>query len=221
MNNQVANEYIDRLKEDSDVLGIILFGSWARGNNRPDSDIDLLVIKKEGFMRTVEVFKTVNFEITYTTKKGAIEFWTDNPNDCVDVWKSGQVLFDRDGTMGRLKEFARKLESEGKKPLNETTKEHLIFDVNDQLNGITFLIEKDPASAALLLNKQVLHLCELYFDFKQLWTPAPKQFIAEIEKTNPSLASWVRDFFKLSGTLETKWQLARKIADIVITGKHN
>lgn len=37
-------EVIDRIAQKFDPLRIILFGSWARGEARPDSDIDLLVV---------------------------------------------------------------------------------------------------------------------------------------------------------------------------------
>jgi predicted nucleotidyltransferase len=40
------------LKQKSEVLGVILFGSWARGNNRPDSDVDLVVIGCGSFRTT-------------------------------------------------------------------------------------------------------------------------------------------------------------------------
>jgi predicted nucleotidyltransferase len=37
-------EAIERITRRFDPLRIILFGSWARGNARPDSDLDLLVV---------------------------------------------------------------------------------------------------------------------------------------------------------------------------------
>ena len=52
--NHDTNMFLDALKQRPDVVGIILFGSWARGNNRPDSDVDLIVILTAGFKRTVE-----------------------------------------------------------------------------------------------------------------------------------------------------------------------
>ena len=67
--NNVYDEFVEDLKKRSDVLGIILFGSWARGNNRPDSDVDLVVILKEGFRRTVEYRGSQAFEIIYTIGK--------------------------------------------------------------------------------------------------------------------------------------------------------
>jgi predicted nucleotidyltransferase len=40
-------EAIERIVCRFDPLRIILFGSWARGDARPDSDIDLLVVLPE------------------------------------------------------------------------------------------------------------------------------------------------------------------------------
>ena len=37
-------EAVQRIARQFDPLRIILFGSWARGDARPDSDIDLLVV---------------------------------------------------------------------------------------------------------------------------------------------------------------------------------
>lgn len=38
------SEAIRRIAQQFDPLRIILFGSWARGQARPDSDLDLLVV---------------------------------------------------------------------------------------------------------------------------------------------------------------------------------
>lgn len=51
--NSTAEQFIAELREDPNVLGVLLFGSWARGNQREDSDIDLIVIVRDGFRRVV------------------------------------------------------------------------------------------------------------------------------------------------------------------------
>jgi uncharacterized protein len=40
----VLTEIVERITRQFDPLRIILFGSWARGEARPDSDFDLLVV---------------------------------------------------------------------------------------------------------------------------------------------------------------------------------
>ena len=41
---ELVNEIVHRIVNAIHPEQVILFGSWARGNARPDSDIDLLVI---------------------------------------------------------------------------------------------------------------------------------------------------------------------------------
>lgn len=53
--NTDTKQFIEELKGRSDVLGVIMFGSWARGNNRPDSDVDLVVILTEGLCNWCKV----------------------------------------------------------------------------------------------------------------------------------------------------------------------
>jgi predicted nucleotidyltransferase len=43
------SEIVRRLVATAKPKQIILFGSWATGKNRPDSDLDLLVIESEPF----------------------------------------------------------------------------------------------------------------------------------------------------------------------------
>lgn len=45
--NELTADMIDRSARDFDPLRIILFGSHARGDATPDSDIDLLVVLAE------------------------------------------------------------------------------------------------------------------------------------------------------------------------------
>jgi len=44
---ELLAEIVRRIRAVSDPEQIILFGSQARGDFRPDSDLDLLVIKRE------------------------------------------------------------------------------------------------------------------------------------------------------------------------------
>jgi len=41
---EIANEYIDFIKSKYDIQSVILFGSYAKGTNHEDSDIDIAII---------------------------------------------------------------------------------------------------------------------------------------------------------------------------------
>jgi predicted nucleotidyltransferase len=212
--NEKIDSFLDRLKQDEGVLGVILFGSWARGNNRLDSDVDLLVIKKAGFLRTVEMYEDTPFEITYTTEEGVKKYWADNPDDCVELWKTGKIIFDRTGILEKLKQFAVEIESKSKKPLSDDAIKHTQFDVYDQIKAVTRLKETDTATASMIIQAKVFQLCEKYFDLRQIWTPPTKQRLQALQENDPSLAEKVRVFYN-STDLNNKIELATEIANLV------
>ncbi|MCX7018420.1 MAG: nucleotidyltransferase domain-containing protein [Candidatus Sumerlaeota bacterium] len=56
-------EAIDRITRRFSPLRIILFGSWARGNARPDSDLDLLIVLPHVENKrhaTIEILRSLN-----------------------------------------------------------------------------------------------------------------------------------------------------------------
>ena len=56
-------EMVNRIVQRFDPLRIILFGSWARGDAKPNSDVDLLVVLPhvENKRRTtIELLRTLN-----------------------------------------------------------------------------------------------------------------------------------------------------------------
>ncbi|HJR82180.1 MAG TPA: nucleotidyltransferase domain-containing protein [Anaerolineales bacterium] len=185
--NSATAQFIGELQTDPNVLGIILFGSWARGNNRADSDVDLLVIVREGFRRIVEYRDGQAFEITYTTEQGVAAYWNSNPNDAIELWNVAKILFDRDGTVKRLRQAGNEIRAKGKPSLRVDQYEHFKFDVHDQLKAIKEFAKSDPTTARMLLSAKVLQLTELFFDIRQLWIPPPKQRLAVINNMNHDL----------------------------------
>ncbi len=215
MNNETEN-FIKELKEDDNILGIILFGSWARGNNRPDSDVDLVVIQKDGYQRAIERRDGQIFEIIYTTEKSAFDFWNNHKDDCAGLWQGAKILFDRDGGIEKLKEKVEKeILEKGKKEINNKQLEQLLFDVNDQLDYADRIFKENRTTAYLILTNKIFSLTELFFDIRQLWTPAPKQRLQKIDEINSGLYKLLEDFYSEKNDFHQKMEIARKIVDKV------
>ncbi len=213
--NSATITFIEELKKRPDVLGVIMFGSWARGNNREDSDVDLVVILKEGFRRTVEYRDGQAFEIIYTTPKSVVDFWEGHKDGCYDLWKVAKILFDRDGTMLGLKQKAMSIIEGGKKEIDPYQIGQYRFSMEDEIRSAERLFEKDPTTANLLLYKTVLFLMELFFNLKKLWTPAPKQILGEIKIKNPELYSLLNEFFVGNISFQKKIDLVKKIIPMI------
>ncbi len=195
---------VERLRSTKNVLGVALFGSWARGTNRPDSDMDILVLVNTGVRRGVESLGKTNFEFVYVSPKEALSFYKANPDNAVRMWRDAKIIFDSKGELKRLKAFAQRLEKQGKKPLSIEKVRHAIFDATDALRAIRGLIKNDPATANLYAHLQAIHLLELAYDIKGLWKPAPKQQLTALADHNPKLA-------KLFSTFFTAWSMRRRL----------
>mgnify|MGYP001582187292 CR=1 FL=1 len=214
--NEATQKFLEELKQRSDVVGVIMFGSWARGNNRPDSDVDLVVILTEGYRRTAEHRDGQDFEIIYTTEKGAFEYWESHKDDAVGLWAVAKILYDKDGTIEALKNKIQKVLDKGKKPIDTYQLGQFRFDADDILKYIEGIIETDSTTANLILSNKVFALTELFFDIRQKWTPAPKQRLAQIKEVSLELHILLVEFYG-DKNLKERLEIAKKIVPIIFT----
>ena len=109
----IANVSDDLLSQMTQVIvhevepeSVILFGSHARGEARPGSDVDLLVIEREGFgkrsrrreaallWRALAHFPVPKDILVYSQKEAAT--WKDSPGHFLArALREGRVLYER------------------------------------------------------------------------------------------------------------------------------
>ena len=213
--NEETKIFLEELKQRPDVLGVIMFGSWARGNNRPDSDVDLVVILTEGYRRTVEHRNGQPFEIIYTTEKGAFDYWESHKDDAAGLWEVAKILYDKDGTIEQLKNKIKQVLDAGKKAIDEYQLGQFRFDSEDSLKYVGSILTSDPTTANFMLINKIFSLTELFFDIRQKWTPAPKQRLAKIKELSPDFYSLLEQFYQAQITLNNKLELAKQIIPVV------
>lgn len=184
-----ANEtFFNELKSEKNIRGILIFGSWARGDQRPTSDVDVLAIVKEGAWRDVEERDGQMFEMVYASYDLARKFWDKNPNDAVQQWTDGKIIHDPEGIMEELKRYVFAIRDKGPEPLTEKQMKHLKFEKEDKIRAVEHLRDSDLATANLYLQALCQELVELYFKLNRQWIPAPKQRLPYMRKINPEIA---------------------------------
>lgn len=208
--NKITIDFIDELKLDPNIVGIILFGSWARGNNRADSDVDLMIIQKEGFRRAVEKRDDQIFEIIYLTEDSALDYWKSHLNDAASLWEVAKILFDREGNLENLRNKVNVILSKGKPQIDSFQKEQFRFDAEDQIAYVEFIKESDLTTANLILNSKVIDLTAKYFDLRGLFTPAPKQRLQKIKELDLMLFTHIKQFYA-ENNIEQKIKIAKDI----------
>ena len=206
--------FLEELKNNLEIHGVILFGSYARGNARPNSDIDLIVVCNET-KRGVEERNGQFFEVVYVTEEDAKAFYLDNKDNAVRTWKVAQILFDRDGTAERIKQFVAAIEKEGKQKLSGDKLILTRFDIEDSLRGIETNATINPTNTIYLMNIKLLSLLDLFFDVRGIWKPAPKQLLGEIQKQDQNLYHSVTSYYQEQNP-QKRLTILKSIADTVL-----
>ncbi|MCL5611445.1 MAG: nucleotidyltransferase domain-containing protein [Chloroflexi bacterium] len=96
-------EVVNRIVRKFNPLRIILFGSWARGEARPDSDVDLLVVlpEVEHKRRTaIEILRVLNGvpiskDIVVTTPEEIKERGRVVGNILLPALTEGKIIYER------------------------------------------------------------------------------------------------------------------------------
>lgn len=193
---EIINNYLEEIKKRGHVDTVILFGSFARGNNRPNSDIDLIVIRDGKTIRTTEEFDGTMIELTYTSADSIKKYWEGKKNDCAELWGYAKVIFDNNGIGKELEMFGKNIRDNGPEKLDNEQIGHLKFDLEDQIKAINNLITSDRMTAELLINKKILDCLHLFFTLKTKWVPAIKQQIGEIKKTDTKMFSLIEKIYR-------------------------
>lgn len=93
--------------EQIDAEKVILFGSRARGDNKPNSDLDLLIIQRDDFSKiknrwneTIKIRKALrDFRISKDIllfSESEVDYWKDSLNHIIPTClKEGKVLYAR------------------------------------------------------------------------------------------------------------------------------
>ncbi|MFB0537793.1 MAG: nucleotidyltransferase domain-containing protein [Anaerolineae bacterium] len=123
LSDQFLNDIVGVFKDHlgPDLVAIVLYGSWARGESRPGSDVDLLVIARnlpcDRFERVTYVHRMVvgrfRRRISVLAKEPA-EFEGYFPSLYLDIGLDGIILYDLEGYMtGKLARIRELIEEAG------------------------------------------------------------------------------------------------------------
>ena len=103
----LLDQMVRAIVDEVDPEQVILFGSRARGNERPDSDIDLIVVESEPFgpersrhQELVRLYHAITGSGISTDvlvfSQEDVDYWRDSLNHVLArALREGQVLYER------------------------------------------------------------------------------------------------------------------------------
>ena len=214
--NEAIQRFVDELAADPAVRGVILFGSHARGNARPDSDADLVIlVERDQFEMGFAERDGQKFELLRWSEAVAIRYATDNPDNAADFWQVAEILHDPDGAAARVRDHAAEMLAEGKPPMEEARREWSRWASADRLDAAAGIAEDDPPAARMVLHERVIDLTATFFDVRGEWTPPTKRRTGRIAELDPGLNGLLTAFYADGTSFADQLALARRMLPLI------
>lgn len=163
------NAFLDEWKDKDYVIGAMVCGSFITGRPTEHSDVDLHIILsdkvdwRERGNRIIDGFLIEYFANPARQFKSYFEEdHSDNNRSAATQFATGRILFDKDGTVGRLKEEAcRWIEKPFAKP-DETAVELSKYGLWDNLDNIQDAYKQQASDFAYIYHHTLRRVYETY-----------------------------------------------------------
>jgi len=207
---QITKFIEDRISKGS-IQAVILYGSFARGNANPTSDVDLMFVVTDGFLSSISEFDDLYFEIIEATEEAYKTHWTSKPDldRLFCFWKYAKILYDFNGAGNRLQKYAQDLLKKGKTKMSCEKITNNLKAANKRLEKIKYLFHIDPTSANVILEQYFLTYLESWFTVNGIWKPQEKEYIEIISKKDLLLGKLINAFYNSGAKTEDKITVAQ------------
>ncbi|MFW9844245.1 MAG: nucleotidyltransferase domain-containing protein [Candidatus Thorarchaeota archaeon] len=170
--NTTLNEFIERVKQDTNIIAAILFGSLVSSSVWEESDIDLLLISKDA-SRPYKLFWLADGDILIQAGIESRQYFRQSVERALasshlfHILSTGKILFSKDETLTKYIENSHKIGERDKKiqlmqlamfipgDLSKVKKSLVVYD--DYLMAFRFLMHaiENVARVDLVLNDRI------------------------------------------------------------------
>ncbi len=214
---RILDRVVAELKTRSEVLGILVGGSYITGQMGPTSDLDLQVVTgSDGEQRVVRRIDGVQVETwsgSPADKRRAFE--TEADGATLIMFAQGRVLYDPRGLVAELKHEAESLYTAGPSPLSEQRIAELRFGAQDALDDVGDLVSVGSPVTLLALMQTLDLVLTIYYRLQRHWKPKPKYLLLDLAGQDRVLTGLVRACLEEFG-MQRKYILLREIAERVV-----
>ena len=211
-----VNRFIADRLDRGDVAAVLLYGSYARGTQHEQSDVDIIFVVDEGFRSEVVECEGVDIEVLEQTRHNMFAFWEQNLDEDRHwyLWKDVKVLYERDNEGAEVVAHALSLVGE-KRPWPTDQVEMRRKVAVAKLRRTRFLSQSDPGTAAIVLVELVQASTQHWFAVRGHRVPSSKAFLGVFAEEEPELGDLLVDFYTQTAELESKFDTAQRLLEIV------
>ena len=215
---EVIEKVVNKLKEQENVIGIVLFGSLANETSHTYSDIDLFVIGHNELHRT-ESFNQDGIQVQIIWRspnlfKEKIMIRTKT----YPISNSCKILYDKSGEISEVVELSKKQMKLGPIKLTEQEKISKLADLSIEYYTIKGIIENGNIAAAIhMINELVIVGIELYYDTKGHFLLSLKHLISDLKLKSNNLGMLAESILmetEVNKKMDMFYRFRKEILDI-------
>lgn len=189
--------YLDLVKDDPLVIGVILSGSVAHSQPDPNSDLDIFVILNDtANYRERGNLMIEGIEVEYfmnPVKQIRSYFILEASPHTAHILANGRILLDRSPVIAELIQEATAILEKGPPPTKEIQIELLRYGLDDKWKDFLDCLEKEDEFAGIFVARNMINLClQAFCLHHRIWHDKEKRLYQQIEKLSPEFASALR-----------------------------
>lgn len=185
-----------RLKNDNDVLGVLLVGKGAKASDETFealNDIDLIVLTRSGDKnrRSVKVIDGVDIDMSYLPVSFVDKCLEEINLLWIEILASGKIVYSKniEGLIGKSKRIWEK----GSEALSPLKKAYYSFYLTTSLEDIENRLNKE-ALAKYLINEWLSSAMAIIFRLNRVFLPLKKKrWIDKIKTIDPLIGELIEE----------------------------
>lgn len=199
---KICNDVVKQYKKDKNVLGILLFGSAARGKFDKYSDVDIYILlrKKGKFSRSNFVKNNLRVDIILDSMQEAKNYLKEDKNNVrrntSHMLAHGEILFQRGNVLNQIQRIAK-----ANLLLKTKYKESEILMHKYSIDDFWGEVQRDIKNKDYLafgLDSQLLinNILESFLKIKGEFLPQPNETQKLVRRLDRKLSDQIVNFYK-------------------------
>ncbi|MEL7530221.1 MAG: nucleotidyltransferase domain-containing protein [Bacteroidota bacterium] len=180
-----ADEYVAKAQLETDVIGIVVSGSFAHGKLDPNSDIDIFVITDPSNTERERGNTWINgIEIEYfknPPQQIRAYFRQEKSPHTAHILAKGQVVYERSTEVEKLIQEAKAIIDAPAPALKDFQKELLKYHLDDLIKDYADCNAVEDYFAAMLIKHQVVNHCiDTFCQLHQIYRTKNKRLMGQL-----------------------------------------
>lgn len=205
------------LERDTRYLGAFVFGSLARGEAGPDSDLDAQIVVDDddpcpnlSHPRIDGVKLDLSFPSPSRVRRELSE--QIERAERVPVIAESAILFDRDGFLHGLRAEAQRVR---RRAVDAAAVREIRFLLRHEDDKVGRAVDSDPAAALLAMSMGLGVLIDMHYRLHRRWMRSSKRLLPDLRRWDPEMGARVEAFLLSGGDAAERHRLWRRILEHV------